>query len=62
MTEDQKKCGGEEYGFSPIECDNPATTSVKVEDEYRVGLCAECYDAADAIRTEAWEYAYRHRR
>ena len=59
---EQKKCAGEDYGFSPIECDNPATTSVQVEDEYRAPLCAECYDAADAIRIEAWEYYYRTRR
>ena len=62
MTDEQTKCAGEEYGFSPIECDNPATTSVKVEDEYHAPLCAECYDSADTIRTIMWEYAYRTRR
>ena len=55
-------CQGEEYGLSPIECDNPATQRLKVEDEYWAKVCAECYDTADTMRTIEWEYYYRTRR
>jgi len=60
MSENQTACNGEEYGYAVIECENPATTSVKVDGE-KVALCDDCYEGADALRTEMWEGAYRNR-